>query len=91
MDAEFRSRLAQLLMQMNQGPAAEEELKMALLLKPNEGKYHKLMAELLMQVSRPDEALLEYRLAAPLFPPDSPDFAEIKAKLDYLKAKLQTH
>lgn len=88
MNAENHFRLSQTLLALNKPSEAEDEVKLCTLVKPNESRYHKLLADCLLQQKKNDAALCEYRTALDLNP-QTVDAGDIKNKLEYLKQVLR--
>ncbi|MGH7194047.1 MAG: hypothetical protein ACREJM_11030 [Candidatus Saccharimonadales bacterium] len=75
--------MAVVLKQMGHLDEAEKEALAALLLKPIESRYHKLLADCLMQAKKNDQALMEYRTALHCNP-DAAELGDIKTRIEYL-------
>jgi len=89
LDADFRYRHAQVLFKLDRYAEAQEEMKLALLIKPNERDYHLLLGDAYYKLGKKEEALYEYqRVLDGVSEADvTPD---LKTRIDYLKQVLNT-
>jgi len=90
LDPEIRYRLSQVLMLLARPTDAEQEIKICIMLRQNEAKYHKLLGDSLLQQGRHDEALLEYRKVLEITP-NPPDVGDLRNKIDYLRQIIKVH
>jgi tetratricopeptide (TPR) repeat protein len=87
MDTESHYRLAQILQQENKYTDAEQEIKLALMLKPDQPSYHQLFGDILMLEKREEEALNEYQKV--LSTPGVTVSGDLQNKVDYLRQVLK--